>query len=637
MKKYILWSSLLMILVGSTLVSCHSDIDLKNVDTTSEVEMGLALPVGSISATIKDFIGNVPNLFMMEDEDENKGVIVWRDTFSITRSFHTIDVSQYSSNVSGFHMNVYDHISAFEQIGNNRRITGDGSQRSLDFDLNLKLSNFNNDPEGNERFDSILMNSAKFTSRITRSSSMPLEWDWIDSVVFDLGPQVRHPGGNLVTVYHKGDASAYGQDIPTTFRNFSMNFMIRKDLDPTNKMTLVYYHNNVVDTLAFKVHFYFTVPTGRQVDIPQDADFLYDLTVDNLDFAAAWGYFKPSKYMEEESIENIGENWGDLQFLQTAHTPFAKPEITVDVRTELAGVLQLFGDYLFSQAFDDSKQYATFLHNGQTTYSYVSDIRPSDCLDPYKDPIGAVTTKLRLPFSYKPEEGHLDSMFLKMPKNIGYKFHVDFDWTKSPQARVTPNDSIEAFAYCHLPLIFNEGLFISYQDTIKDVSIGQFSIDSLLKDVNVIDTMKATDLKLILQAENNIQFCVRAAFRCLDENNQVLKDPEDPSKDFLLFPEDTIRIAAPTFAQTGNVWYPTHPGETAIIASLNKAQLDMFPKIKSITYSVIVDDESIQDAYRRGLKNIRIKGTDALKLRIAITAHIDAMLNFNNNGDKNKQ
>ena len=163
MKKYILWSSLLMIFVGSTLVSCHSDIDFNNVDTTSEVEMGLALPVGSINASIKDFIGNVPNLFLLGDEDGaiNRGVIVWRDTFESTKSFHHIDMNLHTATVRGVNMNLYDQLPASSQSGSYRRIVGDGTPKEFVFDLPIRLDEFNND-EAYERFDSILFNSADF-------------------------------------------------------------------------------------------------------------------------------------------------------------------------------------------------------------------------------------------------------------------------------------------------------------------------------------------------------------------------------------------------------------------------------------------------------------------------------------------
>ena len=46
---------LVLALSSVILLGCRSKIDLDNIDTTSEVEMGVALPVGSISAKVGDF------------------------------------------------------------------------------------------------------------------------------------------------------------------------------------------------------------------------------------------------------------------------------------------------------------------------------------------------------------------------------------------------------------------------------------------------------------------------------------------------------------------------------------------------------------------------------------------------------
>ena len=44
--------NLLIALVGSVLMACHSDINLNNIDTTTELELGAALPIGSMRALI---------------------------------------------------------------------------------------------------------------------------------------------------------------------------------------------------------------------------------------------------------------------------------------------------------------------------------------------------------------------------------------------------------------------------------------------------------------------------------------------------------------------------------------------------------------------------------------------------------
>jgi ABC-type oligopeptide transport system substrate-binding subunit len=54
----------------------------------------------------------------------------------------------------------------------------------------------------------------------------------------------------------------------------------------------------------------------------------------------------------------------------------------------------------------------------------------------------------------------------------------------------------------------------------------------------------------------------------------------------------------------------------------------MFQKINKITFTVILDNASLQEAYEKGMVDIRIKDTDQLKIRIGIAADADAIMNF---------
>ena len=78
---------------GLVLAGCHSDVDLDNVDTTSNVQLGLAVPVGSISASIGDFLGSGQ---VSQIQVDDKGVFHYVDTFQIpTKPYHKINVADY--------------------------------------------------------------------------------------------------------------------------------------------------------------------------------------------------------------------------------------------------------------------------------------------------------------------------------------------------------------------------------------------------------------------------------------------------------------------------------------------------------------------------------------------------------------
>ena len=606
----------ILIGLGALMTSCHSDLDLANIDPTAEVEMGLAIPVGSVHATIGDFLGSgIGNFYI--DSVANKGVITWKDTFKIARDFHKVDLAQYISEKQ-LTLNVYEKIPAVIMIGTNKRITGTGMPVTLDFDMPLKLKGINHpDSLGKERLDSALIEMASFSS-IIQKNNLPLEWDWIDEVTLDLGTQIRRPAGNTMVIYDKNRDSGYGygQTIPTRVDDFTINLM--KNATP----------GQVIDSCNFQIHFTFTVPAGTTVDIPENAGFDYKLGVQFIDYAAIWGKFLRSKDMYDENTVDLKESWGSLDFISRSNVPFADPKIDMYIVTQVAGALKVDGDYLYSEDANNNKHWASFKYGNTTTRDFHKQFYGTEYLDPINSVIGDSTTNMMIPFDKDPERGHIDQLFQNMPQKLGYKFGLDFNYDLTPQIRITPNTSIRIEAICTLPLIFNEGLHIEYEDTITDVNLSQYSIDSLLNSVEIIDTLKGSDIKVVLHAKNDIPLDVKAYMRCLDASNNIIKDPVDPTKPLLLFKQDTVKLQAPDYVKTGGIWQADKPGETTIIANLTKEEMQLLPEVKNIAYYAIVDDESLQAAYDKGLENIRLTDDQGLTVKIGIAAEVDAVLDF---------
>lgn len=611
------------VVTGCLLSACHSDIDLNNIDTQAEVEMGLALPVGSFHATIGDFFGKGIGNFYVDSVD-NQDVITWRDTFNIARNFHQVDLAQYISEKQ-LTLNVYDKLPAALLIGTNKRITGDGNPRTLDFDMPLKLSGINHpDSLEKERLDSALIEMASFTS-IIMNHNLPLEWEWIDKVTLDLGDQLRRPDGNTMVIYDKNrDNYGYNQTIPTAVDNFTINLMKK---NAAGQFVI----GQVVDSCDFTIHFTFTVPAGTIVDIPEDAGFDYKLGVQFIDYAAIWGKFMRSKDMYDEAVVDLSDSWGDLEFISKWNVPFADPKINMAIVTHVAGALKVDGDYLYALNANGDSIYAEFTRGNNTYRNFPYQFESGEYLDPKTSAIGDSTTNMMIKFDKDPARGRIDRLFQNMPQKLGYKFGIDFNYQLTPQIRITPNTAIRIEAVCTLPFIFNQGLAMDYTDTVSDINLSQYSIDSLLKEVNFVDTMKATDVALYLKAQNTIPVDVYASMRCLNAAGMEIKDPEDPSKPLLLFPSDTIMLKAPNYVKDGGNWVAKTPGETLITAKLTKKQLDLLPLIKHIRYSAIINDKSMAEAYSKGMSNIRITDDQGLNLKIGITAHVDAILDLNGN------
>ena len=611
-------NAIIATVVCLALVSCHSDVDLGNIDTRAEVELGVALPVGSVHATIGNFFGGRVGKFYVDTVD-NKGVITWKDTFKIARNFHQVDLAKYISEKQ-LSLNVYEKIPAAILIGTNKRITGTGMPITLDFDMPLKLKGIN-DPDSldKERLDSALIETASFSS-IIKASNLPLEWEWIDEVTLDLGEQLQRPAGNTMVVYDKNrDHYGYDQKIPTEVDNFTINLMKKNSAGQ-------YTPGQVIDSCNFVVHFKFTVPLGVTVDIPENAAFNYKLGVQFIDYKAIWGRFSPSKDMYDESTFDIGSSWGSLDFISKSKMPFADPKIDMHIVTRVAGALKVDGDYLYAEDAKHNKHYASFRYGGSDHQDFHRVFQKWEYLDPTTSAIGDSTTNMTILFDKDPERGRIDGLFDNMPQLLGYKFRLDFDYSQTPQIRITPNTSIRIDAICTLPMIFKQGVHIDYKDTIKDINISKYSIDSLIASVKVVDTLKATDISLMLRAANEIPLDIKAYMRCLDAAGNIVMDPADPSKPLLLFKSDTINFVAPKYGKEGGTWRVEQPGETTIIANLNEKELRMFPQIKHIAYFAFIDDETLAEAYSKGLENIRLAEDQGLNIKIGLTAHVDAIL-----------
>ena len=602
--------------IGLTMLwnGCTADVDLDNIDTSVDVEANVATPIGSITATIDDFVGDGTwGIFI--DTVNHEGVITFRDTFSIARDFHKLDLSKYISNTK-ISMNVYDKMEAKGVLANGQ-ITGNGQTIELEFPLTLKLKGINNNKDY-QRIDSAMIKNAKFESSIGKAGGLPLEWDWIDKVVLHMDENNFHrKGGNDIVVYSKGDGYGYSEPIPSNIDEFTLDLM--KDKHPSKPEL---YYGNAIDSCKFVIKMTMTIPQeAGVVTVPKGAGFEYRLRVQFIDYYAVWGMFEPSNDMHGEGLETIATYWEPWNTLRDLRLPFAEPKVDMHVTTQVAGALVMYGDYLYTKNTQGEEAYALF--NGEKTLEKHFTSKEYLTLD---SEIGATTTNMCVTFDKDPARGQIDRLFSIRPDMIGYKFHVDFNRQATPQVRLTPNTSIKVDAVCNLPMIFNEGVSLGYSDKIKGIDLSMLDLDSLLKDVEMIDTLEEASAKLVIKFENSIPLQFKGMLTCLDENDNVIIDPKT-EKPLLLTENDTILIAAPEFTKDGHDWNIT-PLESVEVINVDRDDLETLRQIKTIEFHAWMDDESLAEAYDNGLNNIQLKDDNYLKVKIAVGANVEGVLNL---------
>jgi len=634
MKNFQLHLLIATMLVTGMLTGCRSDVDVSNIDTHAELDMGIALPIGSMSFTIEDFLGSGLGNFYIDtihdEQDLYLDVITWKDTFNIERNFHadSLDLTNMVSSKK-LTLNVFDYLSAYPTAADGKKyVVGNGSQVAIRFHMPINLKGINKEI-GGDRLDSALIEMARFTSQI-QTQNMDLNWDWIDEVNIELGAQVNRPAGNTMVVYRKGDTGGYGQDINTDIDAFTICLMKNRNLNPVTDWSK-YEINNVIDTCAFYINFKFTIPTGQTATVSPGGGFDYNLNVAFIKYKAIWGKFVASNDMHDEDTIMIKDYIGMLDFLTRANMPFAYPKIDMHVITHIAGAITLEGDYLYAVDANNNTTYAEFYASRQRNFSPV--IVEGQYL-PLSSQIGDSTTNLIIPFSEKEDQGRIDRLFKNMPQMLGYKFNVNFNYQKTPQIRITPNTAIRISAICKLPMIFNHGLYLDYRDTIKDVKLSQFSIDSLISNVDVIDTVKASNIRIVLNAENTIPLDIKGVLRCYDDKGQMIMDPTDPTKPLMLFEEDpargdTLYFPAAKYTKTAGGWN-AGPSLSTNVVRISKAKTDLLPKIKNIIYYAQIDDKSLEAS----LPNFKLTKNMGLKFNIGLSANADAIFNFSGNSNQ---
>lgn len=594
---------------------CEANVDLNNIDTSVKVQANVATPIGSMKATIGDFVGDGTwGIFI--DTVKNHGVLTFKDTFSIARDFHNLDLSKYISNTT-LKMNVYDKLEGQPYFVNGQ-IMGNDQPIVLTFPMTLKLTGINNN-QSHQRIDSALINNASFISNITSIGGLPLKWEWIEKVELNLGDNFSRPAGNTVTVYQKGNGYGYNQDIRVAVDAFSLNLMKNKEPQSWQQYT-----NNVVDTCQFEVRMHIVVPSSAGViKIPSTAAFQYKLGVQFIDYEAVWGMFEPSSDMATEAEDNIADAWKPWNDISKLRLPFAEPSVDMLVTTQIAGAMIMEGDYLYTKNAQGETAYATF-DKYETKYSLYKYFTKNEYLS-LDSPIGAEAT-MHVLFDKDPERGHIDKLFAIRPDKIGYKFSVKFNEQETPQIRISNNTSIKLDAICNLPMIFNEGVELAYSDTITDIDLSTLEFDSILSGIEIIDTLEDASAKLVIKIENSIPLQFKGVLTCLDENNNVIINPKT-NEPFLITENDTIVIGAPKYEFINHVWQE-ETLECAEIVNVDREDLETIKRIKSIAYYVSLDDESLAYAYEQGLFNVKLTEDNHLRIKLAVGANVEGVLNL---------
>ncbi|MBO4518691.1 MAG: hypothetical protein J5704_01480 [Paludibacteraceae bacterium] len=620
MKKSYLHVFSVLTTVLVLLAGCRSEIRLDNVDPTIEAQMKLALPIGSISAKVSDFMGTSDESQFYIDTLNGKGVVTFKRSFEFEKSITDFD---FSGKIGGhkYFVNLHQQIANVlidpqipglqpqPLIKNDSINIPDGYYSysgKMTFDVKLAIDSLNQ-PGKNLRLDSAQLTTANFTIQLSKQDFNDLDWNWIDSIELDWGDNIKGVPNRYQVVYYKGDGTSPADMKYLNNSNITLDLV--KDHSKAASMENVYDSVKLVATVKY------TVPSNTHIAIQYGSGLNCDFQVAKLEPKAFWGWFleKPVDYSDAINI-----SYNPYTFLNGARLPLAQPRIDATLETPIAGNVKLGVDYIYSEDSAGVKHYATW--NDSQTYNKVFT-EADGCINPKTSAITDVA-KLNFGFDYTKENGDIDNLLTEMPRKLAYKLTIDFDKATTPQIRVAGDVYAKAKATATVPIEFHKGIKIAYSDTIKGIKLEQASIDSLLKEVNWVDTLKTTNVHVYATVYNGIPLDIKGTFYCLDADNNKIMDPNNPSQVWTIF-TDTLNLPGGTY-DTGT--RDVTPAKKLNICEMTRERLDLFPKIKSIVYDAYVTDDCIQSAPF----GAQINGTNSVKVTLGLTADIDAVINVLN-------
>ena len=623
MKKSYLHAFSVLTLAVALLSGCRSEVQLDNVDTTIEAQMQLALPIGSINAKVSDFLGTSDSAEFYIDTIGGENVVTYHRSMTYEKELSEFDIKSKIGSKT-YYVNIYDmikdatcddgqgHTAPLIDAGGNINVpAGFTYSDTLDFAVPLIIDDVNK--EGTElRVDSARFTHADFFVKVTRSNFQDLNWAWIDTVKVDLTDQIKYKPSRMMTVYKRGDNATWGAKLNAKLNEVLLDMMKDHSYPPTS--------GKVYNNIPFHVYVIYTIPGGTVAHVANNSGLDCEFGTDSLDVKAVWGWFSNGMVPYNQTI-NI--NYSPFNFLNTARLPLANPIIDGTLRTKIAGALKLEAEI---NATDAAGKVRRASWNGSTI---MRKTFTEGAIDPSTSPLDA-EAQFTLHFDGTEANGNIDTLLAEMPRQIYYNISAGFDKETTPQVRVAGDAYLRAEAIAKVPIEFHKDLKIDYTDTIKGIKLDRASIDSLLDQVNWLDSLKTTNVHVFVKVTNGIPLDIKGTFYCLDKDGNELMDPENPSKHWTIFDGDTLLLAGASYDGAGNII----PKESITGSALTRAKIDLFPKISQIVYYAYVTDDAVKASpYNKGAK---ITGANNVKVALGLTADLDAILNLNNIGKDNK-
>ena len=613
--------------LSCSLAGCKADIDLSEVDWSTSVNASLSLPVGSIYAQMGDFLGvsQFPQITI-----DTLGRYVYMDTIFSSSLYHPIKIEDLMTNTSAewivadeFEKIIDQLLVEFPFIAKNfpnikdlvsipdtgftipidtcLYISGKESFTfSLDFPIDINLKALNVD-FNNRRVDSIIVNMAHFTAAFIQKD-FGLVWDDITKIEILLSDNFQNIDSVLVLPHQD---KGYGQDIPIDLEDFNLILM----KDPTQESS----GDNIEEVIRLAIRF--TIELDHDLRIDKNQYIGYDFNVDLVDYSAMFGYFAADQLMHDEQKDMlINDLWSGWELFESWVLPISEPSVKFEVDHNLGLPLMVNLHHLYVKSQNGETRYATFDANKtQTsdTLHFASQIAMNDSLD--KCAYHSIV------LDESDERGNIDALFSITPHSISYAFTVDPDTSAHiHQYRITDNTAVNLKAMIQIPFAFNDSVNISYQGVIEDVKLTGMQLDSLLNEVQLIDTIEHSKLQLVAVIENTIPFKITGDFTLYNANNEIvylssMRDSTNTHSSINI----TINYPDSIDATKGTALVPSVTSQPLL--TINHEDFDLLETVKYITFEAQLGENQ---------HPVCLTPNASVNIKLGITAEVKAILDL---------
>ena len=566
--------------------ACKPKINLGDVDLTTQVETSLSLPLGTISLKLGDFLGDSTIQGVSVDET---GQYVFSDTMHFDHSINMIDINKYLS-PGHYKLDLAEAISQVYPEFTNAEIPA-GQTLKLDFPIHISTHKLKADAE-NQRFDSMVISYARVLASLN-VENMNLSKHDIKKLHLEIKNAFTSADGNVISL--PLESYGLGNQMPIDLKDVHVVLM----KDPKQAPSA----DNLLDTIYMNIHI--ELQTQNKLILQNNSIFTFGLALDTFNFDAIFGYIKMPKLLQDSIINRpIISFWEGWKAFDGTILPISKPSILFTIEHGFSVPLLATVNTLSVSSEAGEYRYASFEGSHSKTFHFASKIAMDA---PYNT---RVTDSIRI--DYTEANGNIDELLTIHPDYISYDYQIGIDSTSSQkQFRITNQTDLNMKLNIHIPFEFNENVHFSYCDTIHDVDLTTFQLDSLLAEAEFVQDVEKAELKLYLDIENWIPFNIESVVEFYTADNELiqLSSMENDYIDLVLTQPNTII--------NGLV---SEPSTNQIILNVTKQDFEKIAATDHIVLKAKLKDNNTV---------VKLSPEAAVVIKAGVTADIKAIIDVN--------